>query len=322
MCRAFLMWLLLAVSASVWGQTGGQSVYPFLQLSTSSNYASLGGFSPSVHIPGPNAVTSNPALPDSASNISAALNMVSYVAGIRYGSAFYTGRLGKFMLTGGAQLIHYGDFSLTDEAANELGTFQCRDMMTMMSLSRPILPNLTAGITAKYINSDMETYHSQGLAVDMGFFSGFDEGRTSLALTIYNLGSQITTYSTTRESLPLDIRLGVSRKLQYAPLRFTATVHSLNHPRLHDDFLTSLADHFILSAELFPEGVVSLKGGFNVLAHNDLYVSGASPFAGFSFGIDVRLKRFSIQYSRQCISPAASANMLSMEVFISRFLTK
>ncbi|MBO7568536.1 MAG: hypothetical protein J6T60_15730 [Bacteroidales bacterium] len=45
-----------------------------------------------------------------------------------------------------------------------------------------------------------------------------------------------------------------------------------------------------------------------------------SVFPGFSFGGDVRLKSFSVQYSRQCVSPAASANMFTVELMIGKMI--
>lgn len=312
---------ILCGVCAAYGQIGGESVYPFLGLSTSSDYASMGGACPSVDVRGVNALTSNPALIDTTDNMYAALNMVSYVAGIGYGSAFYGGRVGKTMLTGGAELVNYGDFTLADESANVLGSFHCRDYMLVASASRHIVDGLplTAGVSMKTIISSLETYHSTGLAFDFGLRYYFENQKITIAIAALNLGWQLTTYSdNTRESLPTDLRLGISKQLLHAPLRFTLTVHDLQKPKLADDFGRSLANHLTFSAELFPQGVVSLKGGFNVMAHNDLYVTDGSVFPGFSFGVDVRLKRFSVQYSRQCISPAASANMFSVEVAVGK----
>jgi len=292
-------------------------VYAFLQLSTSANYAAIGGMAPATQISGPNSALMNPALPDTLCHQSAAINMVSYAADIRYASALYSHQIGNVEITAGAMMLGYGDFTMTDESANVLGTFTCRDAMIFASASRLLLPRLRAGISAKYISSKLETYHSQGLAMDMGLIYSFPSQKIDVGLSMLNAGFQITTYSHTREHLPLDIQLGISKILLHAPLRFSLAMHSLNQPRLAEGFLESLANHFVVSAEIFPEGVVSLKGGFSFQRHNELSVSGSSPFPGFSFGIDIRLKRFSIQYSRQCISPAASANMITAEVFIS-----
>ncbi|MCR5453934.1 MAG: type IX secretion system protein PorQ [Bacteroidales bacterium] len=325
------MKLIFVFTIVVWscttsfGQIGGNSVYPFLGLSTSSNYASIGGACPSVDIEGVNSLTSNPALVDTTDNMAAALNMVSYVADIGYGSALYGGRVGNTMLTGGAELVNYGDFTMTDESANEIGSFRCRDYMLMASASRHLVDGLplTAGVSMKTIISSMETYRSTGIAFDVGLRYYIEKEKVTIGLAVLNLGCQLSTYSdNTREKLPLDIRLGISKQLLHAPLRFSLTVHNLQKPKLADDFGRSLANHLIFSAELFPQGVVSLKGGFNVMAHNDLYVTDGSVFPGFSFGVDVRLKRFSVQYSRQCVSPAASANMFTVEVMVGRMMRK
>ena len=314
---------ILCCVCTAYGQIGGESVYQFLGLSTSSNYASMGGACPSVDVAGVNSLTSNPALIDTTDNLSAALNMVSYVADIGYGSAFYGGRVGRTMISGGAELVNYGEFALTDDAANQLGTFRCRDYMLVASASRHIADSLplTAGISMKTIISQMETYRSTGLAFDLGLRYYFEKQKITIAIAALNLGWQLTSYSdNAHEKLPLDLRLGISKQLLHAPLRFTLTVHDLQKPKLADDFGRSLANHLTFSAELFPQGVVSLKGGFNVMAHNDLYVTDGSVFPGFSFGVDVRLKRFSVQYSRQCVSPAASANMFTLEVAVGKMM--
>lgn len=314
--------LILTLVADAYAQNGGGHVYAFLDLSPSASYAAVGGAAPSTYIPGPNSALMNPALPDSLSHQSAAINMVQYVADARYGSALYSHSIRHLQITGGAMMLNYGNMDLTDEAANVLGTFSCRDAMVFASASRQLRTNIRAGVSAKYITSKLESYHSQGLAMDIGLMLALPSQKMDVGLAVRNAGFQITTYSHTREHLPLDIQLGISKILLHAPIRLMLTAHSLQHPKLAGSFGESLANHFNIAAELFPEGVVSLKGGFSFQRHNELRVSGGSPFPGFSMGLDVRLKRFSLQYSRQCISPAASANMITAEVFIGKFLVR
>lgn len=316
-----LFYTLLIVLFSLgnsFAQLGGESVFPFLSLNMSSNYAALGGFVPSVDIKGVNSLTSNPALIDSLDNMSAALNYTSYVSDIKYGSILYSGKIcPKTMLSGYVEFFDYGDFLLTDEAANELGNFTCKDHVFAVSSSREIFKNFRAGATMKSVFSKMETYSSNGLCFDFGLLYILENQKISFALTAMNLGFQIKTYTeNTREKLPADLRFSITKMLEHAPFRFSLSAHNLQKPKLDDDFLTSFADHFIISAEILPEKAVSFKGGFNFLAHNDLYISEMSPFPGFSFGIDIRIKRFSIQYSRQCIAFGAASNMISAEVIM------
>ena len=221
------------------------------------------------------------------------------------------------MLSGYVEFFDYGDFLLTDEAANELGNFTCKDHVFAVSSSREIFKNFRAGATMKSVFSKMETYKSNGLCFDFGLLYILENQKISFALTAMNLGFQIKTYTeNTREKLPADLRFSITKMLEHAPFRFSLSAHNLQKPKLDDNFLTSFADHFIISAEILPEKAVSFKGGFNFLAHNDLYISEMSPFPGFSFGIDVRIKRFSIQYSRQCIAFGAASNMISAEIFM------
>lgn len=323
--RIFIVVVHILLSVACFGQVGGEAVFPFLGLCTSSNYASMGGLCPSVDVAGINSVMCNPALVDTSDNMSASLNMVSYVADIGYGSCLYGGRVGRMMVTGGAEIVDYGDFVHTDESANELGTFSCRDYMLLTSISRHILDSvpIIAGVSIKTILSTMETYRSMGLAFDIGLRYNIEAQKITIALTALNLGWQLSEYSDgVREKLPIDIRAGISKQLLHAPLRFSLTIHNLQKPKLAEEFGRSLSNHLIVSVELFPEGIVSLKGGFNAMTHNDMYVADGTVFPGFSFGIDVRLKRISVQYSRQCISPAASANMFTMELFLGKMLVK
>jgi hypothetical protein len=83
-----ILFLVLTLKTS-FAQLGGESVFPFLNLNMSSNYAALGGFVPAAKIKGANSLTSNPALIDTLDNMSVALNFISYVDDINYGSILY-----------------------------------------------------------------------------------------------------------------------------------------------------------------------------------------------------------------------------------------
>ena len=320
--KHFLLILFFCIKSSfLIAQVGGESVYTFLKLNMSSNYSALGGFVPSVDIQGANAMTSNPALVDSLDYLTASINYISYVAGIHYGSALYCGKIGeKTMLSGYAEFFDYGDFSLTDETANCLGNFTCKDHVLAVSSSRDFFKNLRFGATLKTVFSSLETYKSSALSFDFGILYYLDNQMINFALTAADFGFQLKPYTeNNQEKLPFDLRFSFSKMLAHAPFRFAITMHNLQKPTLDDDFLTSFANHFILSTEIFPQKVVSLKAGFNFMAHNDLYISDMSPFPGFSFGIDVRVKKFSVQYSRQSIAFGSASNLLSIELFFNDF---
>ena len=51
----------------------------------------------------------------------------------------------------------------------------------------------------------------------------------SASLVAKNMGGQLKAYDDNYESMPLDVQLGVSKRLIHTPLRFHATLVDLNH---------------------------------------------------------------------------------------------
>ncbi len=300
-------------------QIGGENIYPFLRLCISGNYASLGGFVPSADFRGVNSVKANPALLDSLDDKTLSLNYISYLADIKYGSFSYAGKIkNAIILAGGIDFFDYGDFLMTDISANELGHFTCKDHVFFFSAAKNLMKNFSLGLDAKTIFSKLEQYRSSALCFDFGCVYNIENKKLTIGFTAKNFGFKLKSYTNSDlEKLPIELRLSVSKQLLYAPIKFSVTAHNLQKPKLDDDFFTSVADHFIISLEVFPQGVFSVKAGFNFLTHNDLYVSGMSPFPGFSFGADLRLKKFSVQYSRQCIAFSQNSNLFTAEIFFS-----
>ena len=50
---------------------------------------------------------------------------------------------------------------------------------------------------------------------------------TTMGLVAKNLGTQITSYSGTREKLPFEIQAGITQGLAHAPFRFNITFQNL-----------------------------------------------------------------------------------------------
>ena len=315
----FLLTILLIVvtTFSATAQNGGESVYTFLKLPVSGNSAALGGAAIATGNLGANFLFTNASVIDSTYDRYAALNYADYIADINFGSAAYVAKINNlWSVAGGVLFMNYGSFDYADEAGIIGGTFSAKDCAIYCSAIRQITKDLRASITTKTIFSHLEHYHSWGIAFDFGAFYNLDDIGVTIAATALNVGFQCSPYTgSNREPLPLCIQIGASKILQHAPLRFSATVTELQS-RLDEDNATNLADHFVLGVELFPKSTVSVKTGFNVQRHNDLRMSNASRAAGFSFGADVRLKRFAVQYSRACYGAAASINMFTAEIFL------
>lgn len=308
---------LLITTLTATAQNGGESVYTFLKLPVSGNSAALGGAAISGGNLGANNLFANAAMIDSTADRYASVTYADYIADINFGSAAYVAKIDSlWSIAGGVLFMNYGSFDYADEAGVLGGTFSANDCAIYCAAIRQITKNFRASITTKTIFSHLEQYHSWGIAFDFGMVYTFPQVGVVVAASAQNVGFQCTPYTGShREHLPLCLQVGASKMLEYAPLRFSATLTELQ-TRLDEDNATNLADHFVLGLELFPKSVVSVKAGFNVQRHNDLRMSNASRAAGFSFGADVRLKRFAVSYSRACYGAAASINMFTVEAFL------
>ena len=308
---------LVITTLTATAQNGGESVYTFLKLPVSGNSAALGGAAISGGNLGANNLFANAAMIDSTADRYASVTYADYIADINFGSAAYSAKIDSlWSIVGGVLFMNYGSFDYADEAGVLGGTFSANDCALYCAAIRQITKNFRASITTKTIFSHLEQYHSWGIAFDFGMVYTFPQVGVVVAATAQNVGFQCTPYTGShREPLPLCIQVGASKMLEYAPLRFSATLTELQ-TRLDEDNATNLADHFVLGLELFPKSTVSAKVGFNTQRHNDLRMSNASRAAGFSFGADVRLKRFAVSYSRACYGAAASINMFTVEAFL------
>lgn len=320
LCTMKVFWILsffILGTAKIFAQTGGESVYTFLKLPVCSNSAAMGGATIASGNLGANNIFSNAAMIDTLNDRYAALNYADYIADINFGTAAYCAKIDTlWSVAGGVQFMNYGSFDYADEAGMLGGTFSAKDCAIYCAAIRQITKNFRASITTKTIFSHLEQYHSWGIAFDFGMVYTFSQVGMVVAATAQNVGFQCTPYTGShREPLPLCIQVGASKMLEYAPLRFSVSLTELQS-RLDEDNATNIADHFVLGLELFPKSTVSAKAGFNVQRHNDLRMSNASRAAGFSFGADVRLRRFAVSYSRACYGSAASINMFSVEAFL------
>ena len=105
-------------------QTGGNTVYNFLNLIPNARIAALGGYAPAVRDHDLNIGLINPALLNKQMHNQLSLNYLNFVSGINYGMVgygFHTEKLGTF--SAGMQYINYGKFIEADETSLQTGTF-------------------------------------------------------------------------------------------------------------------------------------------------------------------------------------------------------
>jgi len=341
MIRAKLIivfFLLLSMAALA--QKGGESTYSFLGLANAARVAALGGEVVSLRDDDINMVFHNPALLSADMHNNLALNYVNYFAGVNYGYAAYgysAGEIGNF--GAGMHYVNYGTFDRTDELGNSQGTFKASEYALNLFYSRSFLDSaLTAGVNLKPIYSSLEQYSSFGLALDLGLSYYLSSSLTTFGLVLKNMGMQITSYTSNRESLPFEIQAGVTQGLAHAPFRFTLTFQHLERWDLSytvqdddlsfsndseqsgfDRFADNLMRHVVIGTEFLIGENFHVDLGYNYKRRKEMMVNARPGMVGFSAGFGFRVSKFHFSFGRASYHLAGGTSHFSLTTNLSEF---
>ena len=134
-------------------------------------------------------------------------------------------------MTGAAHLrfVDYGRQTRRDETGIEMGTFHPLDAVLGVGGSKPFSPKLSIGFNVNFIMSQLESYNSLGASVDMGGLYHNEEKEFSAALVVKNAGYQFKTYAGNRSSLPVEVQLGLTKKISPCTFQVLIIRSSLEH---------------------------------------------------------------------------------------------
>ena len=344
-------WLLSIVfigsilaSLPVYSQNGGRGAYQFLNAPFSARTAALGSDFVAVFDQDITLTLANPSLINPELDRAIGLSYVSYFEGINYGVAQYAhdfAKLGTF--TAGVQYMNYGEFDEADVSGIRTGTFSASDYALTVGWGRALSPRWNIGANFKGVFSSYETYNSFGLGVDVAI-SYHDEKGWVLSLAGRNIGSQLKGYSdNTTEPFPFNLQFGVSKKLEHLPVRLFAVVDEIDNWDLRytdpqsksnevdaftgekneksgfDDFLSNSVKHLRIGGELTLAKRLDVRMGYNFRTRKDLRIDDKPGTVGFSWGVGLRLNRFTIAYSRSAYHLDGSPNWFTLTTNLSRF---
>lgn len=346
MCRAIITGvLLLLFSSSGFAQKGGESTYSFLGLTNAARVAALGGELVSIRDDDINLVFHNPGLLTSGMHNHLNVNYVNYFAGVNFGYASYgysAEGIGNF--AAGMHYVNYGTFERTDELGQSQGTFRASEYALNLVYSRHFFDSsLTAGVNLKPIFSSFEQYTSFGLALDLGVSYHIQASLTTLGLVVKNMGTQITSYSGSREKLPFEIQAGITQGLAHAPFRFSVTLQHLerwdltytvpgqgetvslgNEPEKSgfDVFGDKLMRHMVFGVEFLIGKNFHVDLGYNYKRRQEMKVNVQPGLVGFSVGFGFRVSKFHFAFGRSSYHLAGGTSHFSLTTNLSEFYRK
>jgi hypothetical protein len=203
----------------------------------------------------------------------------------------------------GIRYIDYGSMLWTSAENEILGNTTAQDMALTGSYTWTLSSVWRAGGNLNLIYSALDEYNSAALSVDLGLYYYDPAKMMSAGLVIKSLGAQVLSYDGTYEKLPLDVQLGITKKLTHAPFRFTVTAQNLLDYKLPylrgqgqstDNFTTSLLKHFSAGVEFVPSENFLLSVGYNYRRRAELKIDQRGPFGGCSAGFSMRVKKMRV----------------------------
>lgn len=310
MKKAFLfvlgIWLTLAVHAQE-----SQEVYSFLRLPVSAHAAALGGDNVTITDNDPTFIFHNPALIANVTDKSLNLNYMTYMEGARTASASFVRKAKDRAYWGvSGQFMDYGSMKEMTADNIQTGEFSARDVALAGTFTYLLGHQISGGITARFISSTIGQFSSAAVAVDLGLNYNNPEKGLSVSAVAKNLGGQIAAYQDEFEPIPLDLQVGVTKRLIGSPLRISATFSRLNR------WDEGLGKHLAVGADLILSDNIYLAAGYNFRRASEMKITDdegeASHGAGLSLGGGIQLQRFKLQVGYAKYHVSASSLLVNL----------
>lgn len=303
--------LFTFVTALAWAQES-QTEYNFLRLPVSAHAAALGGDNITIIEDDETFIFNNPALLSSVSDKTVNLNYMNYMSGANMASASFNRNIKeKASVAFSAQYIDYGKMKQVDENNVQTGEFSAKDLSFAGYFSYMLTDRLAGGISAKFITSYLGDYNSIAMGVDLGLNYYDSDREWSVSAVAKNLGGQLKAYNEEYERMPIDVQLGVSKRLLHTPFRVSATLVDLNH------WDYKFAYHAVVGLDIILSPSIWVGAGYNFRRADEMNIQtsqdeGSSHGAGLSIGAGLNLERFKLNLAYGKYHVSSSSVVLNL----------
>ena len=329
---ALLLCLMITLPLSAQIKGAGSGVFHFLNLPASSRLNALGGENVSISDDDISMAFINPALLTAHTDKVLQLNYAYYLAGTMFGSAMYGHNYRDNYFGAAVHYLDYGKMSYADENGNLLGTtFTAKDICVNLMYARQLGPLFRVGATLKPIFSVYEQYTSFAMGADIGGHFQTADSTFQMGLALRNVGWQLKSFyeedfGQHTEMLPLNLELGLSYRLAHAPLRFSLTIHNLQHwdiapaseeVKWHD----MLFRHTIWAVDIVPKSnKFYLTLSYNHRRQAEMNLTEVRSLAGFAFGAGIKIYKFRLGFAMSQYTKSNFTYQVSLSTDINSFL--
>jgi hypothetical protein len=293
MRKSLILFATLLVFHSA-GLGSGKGTYSFLRNDVGARAAGLNGSFVSM-TNDPNSLFYNPAALATITQPKGSAGFLKHLLDVNGGHISYAHSLeGIGTIGGGIIFLDYGSFTETDESMNVLGTFGARDLAFVVGLGRSIDEVTSVGVNAKLIYSSIANTSSFAVALDAGVLYQIPAENITIGASVLTLGTQVNAYQQTKESLPLDVKIGITKRPEHLPVLLNLNFHKLNESQ--DDFLQRFSS-FSFGAEFLMSESVRLRVGYNNEQRKELKLGTSAGLAGISLGGGILFGEYVLDYA-------------------------
>ncbi|MFI5252787.1 MAG: type IX secretion system protein PorQ [Bacteroidota bacterium] len=291
--NAVLLAMMLVLLAAA-GFAADNYTFNFLRNDVSARASALGGSFITMSND-PNLIFYNPAGLGTLSGRKASFGYFKNLLDINSGHASYATEIqGLGFIGAGVTYTNYGSFQETDATGQQTGTFGANEAAFSMGYGNKLQENLFYGAAAKFIYSNIAGYSSTGAAIDLGVHYVALPGRIILGASVANLGTQFNPYISTRENLPLDVKVGMRLMPEHLPAILLFEIHKINDAQ--DKFVSHL-NAFTIGMEYSASENFCLRFGYNNQQRQDYKILSGSGLAGISLGAGLMAQPYTFDYS-------------------------
>ena len=321
---------ILPVSAQIKG--AGSSVFHFLNLPASARLNALGGENVSISDDDISMAFINPALLTAHTDKVLQLNYAYYLAGTMFGSAMYGHNYQHNYFAAAVHYLDYGQMAYADEFGNLLGTtFTAKDICVNLMYARQLGPQFRVGATLKPIFSVYEQYNSFALGADIGGHFQSEDSTFQMGLALRNIGWQLKSfyeedYGQHTEMLPLNLELGLNYRLAHAPLRFSLTIHNMQHWNIAPageevKWFDMLFRHTIWAVDIVPRSEkFYLTVSYNHRRQAEMNITNVRSMAGLGLGLGMKIYKFRLGFAMSQYTKSNFTYQVSLTTDINSFL--
>ena len=291
--------------------------FQVLRIEPSARTAALGGSYAAVADGDVNALFFNPAIPGPATSRVASASYLNHLSDLNLGSVAYSHTVRGLGTTfhGGLRFSHWGTFEGRDRYGNPTGDFGAGTAVLTVGGARPLGARVRYGANLHLMHARIERAGAAAIALDLGGLYRVPSRRLAVGVSLRHLGGMVDGFGDTREPLPLDLQVGVSKRLAHLPLLLTATAYDLTN--LSEGIngggtVDHVLGHLTMGAELQPGDVLRLRVGYNHRRSTELALTDRFDLAGLGLGFGVTVSALTIDYAYNSWSSLGGLHQFSL----------